>query len=322
MAGVDNSPTISNSLCEGLFEMYLGEVTPRNGVRHKLYDRAASKMFMSYFRSDRVASTLSLRDWERFIQDRKSGRFGPGSGPWKSVGNRTVQKDLSFLRSVLTWATLAGDGRGGVLLERDPLKGFKLPKEKNPLRLALSDEEYQALLAISSKVDWRFRVALVLAHDTGHRIGAIRNLLWADVDLENRLISWRAETEKTGYSHTTPMTEEVRRALERARRSNPGIGDAPVLPAPKDRSRPICRYLARAWWRRAEKLAGLERKQGRGWHSVRRKFATDLMHEPLKVLCRLGGWRDAETVLACYQRPDEEAMRAALDRRTKTLQGV
>ena len=116
-----------------LFEMYLGEVTPRNGVRHKLYDRAASKMFMRYFRSDRVASTLSLRDWERFIQDRKSGRFGPGFGPWKSVGNRTVQKDLSFLRSVLTWATMAGDGCGGVLLERDPLKGFKLPKAKNPL---------------------------------------------------------------------------------------------------------------------------------------------------------------------------------------------
>ena len=106
-----------------LFEMYLGEVTPRNGVRHQRYDRTASKMFTSYFRSERVASTLSLRDWERFIQDRKNGRVGPGSGPWRSVGNRTVQKDLSFLRSVLTWATMAGDGCGGVLLERDPLKG-------------------------------------------------------------------------------------------------------------------------------------------------------------------------------------------------------
>ena len=41
-----------------------------------------------------------------------------------------------------------------------------------------------------------------------------------------------------------------------------------------------------------------------------------------QVLCRLGGWRHAETVLACYQRPDEEAMRATLNRRTKTLQGV
>ena len=305
-----------------LFEMYLGEVTPRNGERHQKYDRTASDMFVAYFGSERVASTLTLRDWERFIQDRKGGRVGPGPGPWKSVGNRTVQKDLSFLRSVLRWATMAGDGRGGVLLERDPCRGFKLPKEKNPVRVALTSDEYRALLGIASEVDWRFRVALVLAHETGHRIGAIRNLLWSDLDLEGGLISWRAECEKTGYAHSTPMNDAARRALDEARRRNQGIGDTPVLPAPKDGSRPVSRYVLRDWWHNAEKLAGLERKRGRGWHSVRRKFATDLMYEPLKVLCKLGGWRDADTVLTCYQRPDEDAMRSALDRRTKVSSGV
>ena len=82
------------------------------------------------------------------------------------------------------------------------------------------------------------------------------------------------------------------------------------------------RYVVQRWWRKAEKLAGLERKRGRGWHTLRRKFATDLMYEPLKVLCKLGGWRDAETVLTCYQRPDEDAMRSALDRREKVSSGV
>ena len=43
------------------------------------------------------------------------------------------------------------------------------------------------------------------------------------------------------------------------------------------------------------------------------------MHEPLKVLCKLGGWKDAETVLNCYQRPDQDSLREALDRR-KTVQ--
>ena len=66
------------------------------------------------------------------------------------------------------------------------------------------------------------------------------------------------------------------------------------------------------WWRRAEALAGLERKRGRGWHSLRRKFASDLMDQPLKVLCELGGWRTAQTVLQCYQRPDKERLRKAL----------
>ena len=75
----------------------------------------------------------------------------------------------------------------------------------------------------------------------------------------------------------------------------------------------MTRWLASSWWKRAEKLTGLERKWGRGWHSLRRKFASDLMDLPLKVLCDLGGWKTAQTVLQCYQRPDEDRLRKALE---------
>ena len=37
--------------------------------------------------------------------------------------------------------------------------------------------------------------------------------------------------------------------------------------------------------------------------------------QPLKVLCRLGGWKTAETVLRCYQRADEGQLRKALENR-------
>ncbi|MFH1833458.1 MAG: tyrosine-type recombinase/integrase [bacterium] len=239
-----------------LFEMYLGEVTPRNSERHQRYDRTASKMFLRFFGAERNPSTLSLRDWDRFIRDRKAGRLGPGKGPWRSVANRTVQKDLSFLRSVLRWATMAGDGLGGVLLERDPLRGYPLPREKNPRRPSLTKEEYHALLEIAYHIDWRFHVVLVLAHETGHRIGAVGQLLWSDVDVENRLLRWRDATDKNGRTHHTPMTDEALEALEEARRRSPGIGDTPVLPSPKDGSRPVSRYLVREWCRKAERLAG------------------------------------------------------------------
>ena len=43
------------------------------------------------------------------------------------------------------------------------------------------------------------------------------------------------------------------------------------------------------------------------------KFASDLMDLPLKVLCELGGWKTAETVLQCYQRPDEDRLRKAIE---------
>ena len=101
--------------------------------------------------------------------------------------------------------------------------------------------------------------------------------------------------------------------LEEARRRNPGIGDAPVMPAPKDPFACMSRSLARDWWKRAEKFAGLEPKRGRGWHSLRRKFTSDLMDLPLKVLCDLGGWKTAQTVLQCYQKPDEDRLRKALE---------
>ena len=120
------------------------------------------------------------------------------------------------------------------------LEAFRTPTEKNHTRVVLSEAEYQALLGVSRQFDWRFHVALVLAHETGHRIGAIRQLRWSDIDLD-----------------------------------------------------------------------------GGGWHSLRRKFASDLMDQPLKVLCELGGWKTAKTVLQCYQRADEAQLREALESRRR-----
>lgn len=87
------------------------------------------------------------------------------------------------------------------------------------------------------------------------------------------------------------------------------------MPSPKDAQAPCSRHLLRDWWKRAELKAGLEPVRGRGWHSLRRKFATELKEVPLKDLCHLGGWRSAQTVLACYQQADEETMRTALESR-------
>ncbi len=89
-----------------------------------------------------------------------------------------------------------------------------------------------------------------------------------------------------------------------------------LVPAPKKPSDSVSRHLARDWWERAEEKAGLEPKKGRGWHSLRRKFASDLVDEPLKVLADLGGWKNTQTIVECYQRPDQERLRAALLART------
>ena len=105
-------------------------------------------------------------------------------------------------------------------------------------------------------------------------------------------------------------------ALREARRKSRGKGNAPVVPSSMDATTCTSRVSTFLWWKKARTLAGLEPKPGRGWHSLRRKFASDLVNQPLMMLCELGGWKAAETVLQCCQRADEGQLRKALkDRR-------
>ncbi len=299
---------------EKLFEIYGEEVTPTKGAHSRGHDRAAMHMFLRLFGRNRNPATLSQRDWDRFIRERRAGRIGPSGRP---VSDRTVEYDLKFLIAVLNWAAKSRDEQGRLLLDRNPLKGLRTPTEKNPNRVVLAEEEYRALVKASRRVDWRFRIALVLAHETGHRIGAIRQLRWLDIDFEGGTVLWRAEHDKSGYEHITPVTDEALDALKEVRAMNPGTGDAPVLPAPKNPRAAVGAARLHAWWQKAQILAGLEPKPGRGWHSLRRKFASDLMDQPLKVLCQLGGWKTAKTVLRCYQRADEGQLRKALEDRRR-----
>jgi len=297
---------------EMLFDIYGEEVTPTKAEASKKYDRATRAMFLQFFGRNRRPETLSQRDWDRFIRARRAGRAGRSGKPAR---DRTIQQDLKLLLAILNWAAKSRDEEGRLLLESNPLRGLRTPVEKNPTRVMLTQGEYEALLKASLTMDWRFRVALVIAHETGHRIGAIRQLRWSDIDIERETIRWRAEHEKTGYEHYTPVTAEALAVLQEARRRNPGIGDTPLLPAPKDPSACVSRFLVRDWWNRAQAGAGLQPKRGRGWHSLRRKFASDLMNQPLKVLCQLGGWKAPQTVLQCYQRADEDRLRKALQDR-------
>jgi integrase len=221
----------------------------------------------------------------------------------------------------LHWATNAGDGQGGVFLERDPLDGLPYPKDESPRRPVLNEEHYRALIAASQRVSPLFELALIVAHETGHRIGAIRLLRWCDVDFDKRSIRWRAANDKIGFAHETPLTQAVLSALTRRRLEHPSIGDAWVFPAPGHGSEPCSRHLFRDWWQQGEVLAGISHQTGLGWHSLRRKFATELKHMPLKDLCYLGGWKEPQTVLKCYQQPDELTMRDALARRRQSVVG-
>lgn len=143
----------------------------------------------------------------------------------------------------------------------------------------------------------------------------IRQLRWSDIDLDKHEIRWTAELDKIGHEHVTPITPAGTAALVHAQRAAMRIGEGWVLPSPSDPERPCSRHLLRDWWIRMEQAAGLPHVEQLGWHGLRRRFATDLKEEPLRDVCELGGWKDPQTLLKCYQRPDAATMRQVLERR-------
>lgn len=72
------------------------------------------------------------------------------------------------------------------------------------------------------------------------------------------------------------------------------------------------------WWHRAEELAGLPAVRGRGWHSCRRAFATELLGNSVanETVNALGGWaRGSNVARAIYRQPQLEQQRAAVNAR-------
>jgi integrase len=308
-AGSMDLPALDVTL-EQLFDIYVREVSGTKTASTARHDRACVAMFLRIFGAKRNACNLDIRDWQRFIERRRTGQISP-NGHGRPVGDRQVEYDLKTLRAMLNWATKARSN-GRTLLERNPVAGFPLPKEESPCRPVFTEAQYEAILAVADTVDRRFTLALVLAHETGHRISAIARLRWTDIDLESGTILWRKKNDKQGYEHQVPVSSLALEALKIARQVDPSLGNTWVLPSPRNSAKPCCRETLTKWLRTACTRAGGPRKRGQGFHSLRRKFATDLREAPLKVVAELGGWKSTRTLLDCYQLPDHQALRRAL----------
>lgn len=299
-----------------LFDKYLGEVTPGKAKSSQGSDQRSARLFEKFLGRECKVATLSRRDWDGFIRARGSGQLRP-SQSHRAAGIAAIDNDLKWLMAVLNWAETWRDASGQPLLDRNPLRGLPRPHEKNPQRPLLSEEQYQAMLAVADEVGWRGKVVLVLAWETGHRIRAILKLRWSDISPDFRRIRWRSENDKIRWEHEVPITAQAAEALRFAQRMVPGIGDAWVLPNPRNALGHWNYLQARDWWYKAERLAGIPRVPAMGWHACRRRFATDLKNIPLPDLAKLGGWKSTQTILRCYQMADEETMRTALEQRRR-----
>ena len=302
---------------QALFDNYGQVATPLKGPSKQGHDRSAAKLWLDVLGGTRLAHTLTSRDALRFIQLRRAGgsrrrrrKDGKNLAPAAPIEDRIIEYDLKYLRGVLRWALGAG------LLERDPLAGFRFKVQTTPRRPIVTTEQYEALVAVAGDIHPLFKLAVVLCRETGHRISAVRQLRWADIDLEHEAVHWRAANDKSGFDHTTPLSAASVAALRDARRSA-GIISLWVFPLRENPAEPLTRYTLAFWWKEGERRAGIPHQRAGAWHQLRRLFASELKGQSLRDVAMLGGWKNPTTLLTLYQRADVETMRGALAARQR-----
>lgn len=298
--------------CARLFDIYEGEVSVGKGRFTRLHDKSALEMFRRSFGAARDVRTLNRRDWDRFIRQRQDGTLQPRKNYRKGgVRNRTITYDLKLVVAVFNWAVLSG------LLDKNPFKGLPFPVELNPVRKMFTEEQYADLIEQARAINPQYELLLSVCYYTGHRIGSVRHLRWSNIDFETNGITWVAEHDKMGRGHETPLKAELKEMLQQAHQQQAAAGDAWVFPSPEAPDRPVSANLARDWMERGLRKIGVGVGQRYGYHSVRREFATNLDRDGVSLaqICALGGWQDPTTVMKCYMRPNQAAMRAALENR-------
>jgi integrase len=326
--------TVGRLTVAGLFDLYTRAVLSVQSEKHAAETTRVAEMWTRYLGASYDVRKLGPRQWETFSRLRASGELDSRGhlltdpDEREPVGPRVVAKDLKVLRAACRRAAIERTDAGAFVLEVGPTRGLSLPSEKNPCRPVYDAARCDEILGVAGRVQTRIgwgkqarweasplRTLVLLAGDTGRRIGSILALQWRDWRPElgtHGKLRWRAEEDKVGKEWWAPVTPEVREELERFRRERPGLGEALLFPAPNNVTKPVSVQLATDWLRQAEKLAKLEQVPRGAWHPFRRRWATERKHLSAKDVAAVGGWVDTTTLQKCYQVADEETMEAVV----------
>jgi integrase len=186
-----------------------------------------------------------------------------------------------------------------------------MPEERNPRQPVADRDRYEAIMAVAPGIGYLAEILPIMAW-TGRRATAVCSLTFGDLRLDegpHGSIRWPASTDKRKKEFTAPIAPQVREVLDKILRERPGIGNAPLFPSPRNRSKPIRYELALDWLRKAEKKAKIPKQERGAFHAFRRMWATERKHLPDIDVAAAGGWSDTRALKASYQHADPDTMR-------------
>jgi integrase len=269
-----------------------------HGVRKKSYrrDQASEKALLEARGEDgrplfagREVRTITALDIEKHRALRR-----------QTVKPATVNRELSFLKTVFNksveWEKT----------DRNPAAKVRKEREEGRIR-TLDPQEARGLIDGATA---HVRPLLVLAIMTGLRRGELFSLKWSDVDLEDRVLTVRAENAKSGKARTVPLNETALRVLEQL----PRFADF-VLPNLKTGRRLV--DVKRAFGT-ACRRAGIKDLH---FHDLRHTAATWLIEAgaDLVTVAQVLGHSSID-ITKKYRHPSEQMAREAVERLAQTMQ--
>lgn len=312
-----------------VFALYRRHRTPRKSLKEQKADVRRIELWTRVLGAGKDPHKVFLSEWERFIDSRTSGEIDAKGRTVSAVTRspvrtRSVEADLKWLRWVFNWAAKWSTPQGQYLMKENPVRGYEIPSEKNPMRPVASTDRYEAIRNVSDQQQMEIRwngkregqrsylsELLDIVNGTGRRISAVCQIRYEDLRLSQGpygSIRWPADTDKEGRESCVPISPNVRRAIDRVLKDRPGIGSAPLFPKPTDRAVPISTFLASKWLIEGEKLAGLDTQKGSLWHAYRRKWVTERKHLPDVDVAAAGGWKNTVSLKTAYQQADAETI--------------
>lgn len=282
------------------------------------------KIWSHRFGDARDVTTLSFVEVDAYVRERKAGTIAIEELKLKKdPSNRAVAAEIETLQAVLNHAFRSVRPDGTRVLVSNPLKGYKLPRNRTVRRPVASYDRYLALMKVADQVDAQglFGGLLTLVESTGRRISSLCSLRACDVDLKaspaapyGRLYR-DPSTDKMESGGWVPMSADTKAAIESILEKNPCIGDAYLFPAP--RSKPEdrkcwTRHHAKALLERAEAKAELDRLEGSQFHAFRRSWASARKGLPVQDVAKAGGWTDLRCLQTLYSQADEATVLAVV----------
>ena len=178
----------------------------------------------------------------------------------------------------------------GVIV-RSPVEGLtdaEKPRQKNKRKIAVLDGAgWSKLIAAASTLRWR--VAIALAGYAGLRLGEVRGLRWADVDLDANVVHVRRSllpdgtpvpTKTEAGCRSIPMVPALRRALVTWKVKSPYTAPDDYIIVAAGGVHVMERNLRRAL-DAAKVAAGLDATEERlSWHSLRHSYASAARDRP------------------------------------------